>query len=145
MRGFQKVKVSLSQLCLVPSLNSLTVAYFATVTQSRERRRASCRPIGLSGGKELLPNFFSSVTQSCLTLCDPMDCSTPGFPVHHQFLSFLKLMSMELVMPSNHLILCCPLILLLSSSPSIRVFSKESALHIRWPKLEFQLQHQFFQ
>ena len=53
----------------------------------------------------------------------------------------LKLMSIELVMPSNHLILCGPLLLLPSIFPSIRVFSNESALHIRWPVLEFQLQH----
>ena len=76
----------------------------------------------------------SSVSQSCLTLCDPMDCSTPGFPVHHQLLSLLKLMSIESVMPSNHLILCRPLLLLLSSFPSIRVFSNESVLLIKWPK-----------
>ena len=50
------------------------------------------------------------------------------------FQSLLKLMSIELVMPSNHLILCCPLLLLPSIFPSIRIFSKESALHIRWPK-----------
>ena len=49
---------------------------------------------------------FSSVTQSCLSFCDPMDYSMPGFPVHHQLLELLKLMSIELVMPSNHLILC---------------------------------------
>ena len=60
-----------------------------------------------------------------------MNCSTPGLPVHHQL---LKLMSIESVMPSNNLILCCPLLLLPSIFPSIRVFSKESALHIRWPK-----------
>ena len=48
--------------------------------------------------------------------------------------SFLKLMSIELVMPSNHLILCCPLLLLPSIFPNIRIFSNESALHIRWPK-----------
>ena len=71
---------------------------------------------------------FSSVAQSCLTLCDPMDCSTPGF------LSLLKLMSITLVMPSNHLTLCRPLLLLPSIFPSIRVFSNESALHIRWTK-----------
>ena len=56
--------------------------------------------------------LFSSVTQSCLTLCDPMDCSTLGFPVHHQLLELLKLMSIESVMPSNHVILCRPLFLL---------------------------------
>ena len=77
--------------------------------------------------------LFSSVTQSCPTLCDPMDCSTPGLPVHHQSQSFLKLMSMESVMPSSHLILCRPL-LLPSVFPSIKVFSNESALHMRWPK-----------
>ena len=76
---------------------------------------------------------FCSVTQSCLTLCDPVDCSTPDLPVHHQLQSFLKLLSTELVMPSNHLILCCPF-LLPSVFPSIRVFSNESALPIRWPK-----------
>ena len=74
-----------------------------------------------------------SVAQSCLTLCDPMDSSTPGLPVHHQFPE-LKLMSIESVMPSNHLILCHPLLHLPSIFPSIRVFSTESALHIRWPK-----------
>ena len=51
---------------------------------------------------------FSSVTQLCLTLCDPMNCSTPGLPVHHQLQSLLKLMSTESVMPSNHLILHHP-------------------------------------
>ena len=63
-----------------------------------------------------------------------MDCSTPGFPVHHQLLSLLKLMSIESVMPSNHLILCRPFLLLPSIFPSIRVFSNESVLCIRWPK-----------
>ena len=62
-----------------------------------------------------------------------MDCSTPDLPVHHQ-LSLLKLMSIESVMPSNHLILCRPLLLLPSIFPNIRVFSNESALCIRWPK-----------
>ena len=155
-------------------------------------------------------SLVSSVAQSCPTLCNPMDCSTPGLPVHHQlpelaqthvhwvgdaiqpsqpllspfpisfhsslFLVFegicqkinifisvqslshvrlfahpltaacqaslsnnnsrslSKLMSIESVMPSNHLILCCPLLLLPSVFPSIRVFSNESVLPIRWPK-----------
>ena len=60
--------------------------------------------------------FCCSVTQSCLTLCDAMDCSTPGFPVLHYQLK------LELVMPSKHLVLCCPLILLPSIFPSIRYF-----------------------
>ena len=73
---------------------------------------------------------FSSVVQSCPTLCDPVNHSTPGLPVHHQLPEFTRLMSIESVMPSSHLILCRPLLLL----PSIRVFSNESALHMRWPK-----------
>ena len=63
-----------------------------------------------------------------------MDCSMPGLPVHHQFPEFTQTLSLESVMPSNHLILCRPLLLLPSVFPSIRVFSKESVLHIRWPK-----------
>ena len=77
---------------------------------------------------------ISSVAQSCPTLCDPMDCSMPGFPVLTTSQSLLKLMSIELVMPSNHLILCYPLLLLPSIFPSIRVFFNESVLRIRWPK-----------
>ena len=57
--------------------------------------------------------------------CDPMDCSTPGFPVHHNSQSLLRLMSIESVIPSNHLILCHPLLLLPSIIPSIRVLSNE--------------------
>ena len=68
------------------------------------------------------------------TLCNPMDCSMPGFPVLHISQSLLKLMSIESVMPSNHLILCRPLLLLPSIFPGITVFSNESVLHIRWPK-----------
>ena len=75
---------------------------------------------------------FSSVTQSHPTLCNPMDCSTPGRPVITNSRSLLKLMSIELVMPSNHLILCHPLLLPPSIFPSI--FSNGSALPIRWPK-----------
>ena len=74
---------------------------------------------------------FSSVAQSCLTLCNAMKRSTAGLPVHHQLLEFTQTMSIESVMPSNHLILCHPLLLLPSIFPSIRVFSNELALHIR--------------
>ena len=77
---------------------------------------------------------FSSVAQSCPTLCEPMDCSTPGLPVHHQLLEFTQTHVHRLVMPSSHLILCRPLLLLPPIPPSIRVFSSESTLHIRWPK-----------
>ena len=76
----------------------------------------------------------SSFSQSCPTLCDPMDCSTPGFLVYTNSWSLLRLMSIEPVMPSNHLILCHPLLLLLSIFPSIRVFSNKSTLCLRWPK-----------
>ena len=97
---------------------------------------------------------FSSVAQSCPTLCNPMDCSTPGFPGHHQLLelgkthlrqvedaiqpshpllSLHRLMSIESKMPSSHLILCHPL-LLPSIFPSIKVFFNESVLCIRWSK-----------
>ena len=63
-----------------------------------------------------------------------MDCSTPGLHVHHQLPEFTQTHAIESVMPSNHLILCHPLLLLSSIFPSIRVFSSESALCIRWPK-----------
>ena len=77
---------------------------------------------------------FSSVTQLCPTLCDPVDCSTSGLPIYHQLLEFTQLMSVQAVMPSNHLILCHPLVLPLSILPSIRIFSNESVLCTRWPK-----------
>ena len=73
---------------------------------------------------------FSSVAQLCLTLCNSMNHSMPGLPVHHQL---PRPMSIESMMPSKHLILCCPLLLLPSFFPSTRGFSNESALHIRWP------------
>ena len=72
-----------------------------------------------------------SVAQSCLTLCDPMDCSTPDFTISQ---SLLKLTPIESVTPSNHLVSCHPLLLLPLIFPSIRVFSNEKALDNRWPK-----------
>jgi len=74
---------------------------------------------------------FSSVTQSCLTICDPMDCITPGFPVHHQHLELAQThvhRVHDAIQPFH------PLLPLLSIFHSIRVFSNESVLHIRWPK-----------
>ena len=76
---------------------------------------------------------FNSLPQSCPTLSVPMDCSTPGFPVTNSW-SLLKLMPIESLMPSNHLILSHPLLLLASIVPSIRAFSNGSVLHIRRPK-----------
>ena len=83
-----------------------------------------------------VPVLFSSVTQLCPTLCDPMDCSMPGLLVHYHSQNLLKLMFIESVMPSNYLILCHPLLLLPSIFPSIRVFSNESVLRIMWPKYQ---------
>ena len=77
---------------------------------------------------------FSSVAQSCPTPCNPMDCSTKVLPVHTNSWSLLKLKSIESMMPYNHLILCRPLLLLPLNFPSIRVFSNESTLRMRWPK-----------
>ena len=77
---------------------------------------------------------FSLVIQSCPTLCDPMNHSTPGFPVHHHLLEFTQITSIEPVTPSSHLILCRPLLLLPPISPSIRVLSNGSTLHMRWSK-----------
>ena len=74
------------------------------------------------------------MTQLCPALCNPMNCSMSGLPVLHQLPELAQLMSIESVMPFNHLILCCPRLLLSSIFPSIRGFSNESALLIRWPK-----------
>ena len=104
----------------------------------------NCRiPFSISVKKKMHQNFdrdcielidsFSSV-QSCLTLWDPMDCSTPGFLSITNSQNLLRLMPIKLVMPSNHVIFCHPLLLLPSIFPSIRVFSNESALCIRRPK-----------
>ena len=94
----------------------------------------------------LFPNFanitvqFSSVvSDSLFSSVQPFAtprtaCSMPGFPVYHQLPEFTQTTSIELVMPFNHLILCCPLFLPHSIFPSIRVFSNESVFHIKWPK-----------
>ena len=78
-------------------------------------------------------NHISAVTQSCLTLCDPMDCSMPGFPVHQQPL-MLKLCPLSRWCHSTISSSCQPLLLLPSIFPGIRVFSSDSVLHIRWPQ-----------
>jgi len=75
---------------------------------------------------------FSSVTQSCLTLCDFMNCNTPGLPVHLPESTQTHVHRVRDA--SNHLILCHPLLILPSIFPSIRVFSNESALRMRWRK-----------
>ena len=68
----------------------------------------------------------------CPNIWNTMDCSTPGIPVLYYLLEFSQTISIELMMQSKHLNLYCPLFLLLSTSPTIRIFSKESTLCIRW-------------
>ena len=81
----------------------------------------------------MAPPQFSSCAQSCLTLYKPMDWSQASLSITNSR-SLPKLMSIESVIPSSHLILCSPLLLLPLIFPIIRVFSSESVLHIRWPK-----------
>ena len=95
--------------------------------------RAEGRDRLLESGGIKVVGVFVVVVQS-LSLCSPRNCSMPSSSVLHYLLSLLKFMSTELVMLSNHLILCHPLLLLPSVFPSIRVFFNEFVLHIRWPK-----------
>ena len=85
-------------------------------------------------GKPFFIVQFSSVAQSCMTLCNPWTAACQASLCITNSRSSLRLMSIESVMPSSHLILGCPLLLLPPISPSIRVFSNESTLHVRWPK-----------
>ena len=77
---------------------------------------------------------FSSVAQSCPILCDPMNYSMPGLPVHHQLPEFTQTHVHQIGDTFSHLILCHPLLLLPPVPPRIRVFSSESTLRMRWPK-----------
>ena len=105
---------------------------FLTVRATREAHIMSKFQINYT--QSLRWNFqFIAVTQSCPTLCDPMNRSTPGLPVHHQIPEFTQT-RVESVMPSSHLILCRPLLLPPTIPPSITVFSNESTLCMRWPK-----------
>ena len=80
-----------------------------------------------------ISGYCCSVAQSCLTLCNPMDCSMPGFPVLDYLPEFAQTHVTESIMPFNHLLICLPF-LLPSVFPSIRVFSRKQSLHIIWPK-----------
>ena len=75
-----------------------------------------------------------SVAQTCPTLCDLMDFCMPGFPVLHHILELAQTHVHWVSDASNHLVLCCPLLLLPSIFPIVRVFSNELTLHLRWPK-----------
>jgi len=112
--GLLVICISSLEKCLINSFGILKIRLF----------------LMLSGMDYLYISSLSSVTQSCPTLCDPMDSSTPGLPVHHQLLEFTQ----THVHWVNDAILCHPLLLLPSVFPSIRVFSSESVLPIRWPK-----------
>ena len=101
--------------------------YGVAQSQTRLKQLSSSKGIFLKGQ-------FSSVAQSCPTLCDPMNRSMPASLSITNSQSSPKPMFIMSVMPCNHLILCHPLLLLPSVFPSIRVFSNESAFHIRWPK-----------
>ena len=115
-----------------------------------ETKKTSVKPISLRGqticcqelGNVLNWIAFSLVAQSCLTFCDPMDCSMPGFPVHHQLPELAKAHVHQIADAIQ------PSYLLLSPSPAFNLsqyqgFPNESVLRIRWPK--FQLQHQTLQ
>ena len=109
-------------------LKRLSSSSSSSSRNSSERMQEEATPQGSPGKRarrgHLSYPIFSSVAQSCPTLCNPMDCSMPGLPVHHQLLEFTP----------THIILCRPLLLPLSIFPSMRVFSNESLLHIMWPK-----------
>ena len=107
----------------------------AVVVKNPHASAGDARDVGLIPGLGRSPwSCCCSVTLACLTLCDPMECSLPGFPVFPISQNLLKLMSIESVMPSSHLILSRRLLFLASIFPSIRVFSNLSVLCIRWPK-----------
>ena len=107
--------------------------YFGEELKQRIWRKA-CLLTAPSPTKAPWGSCCCSAAQSCLTLCDPMDYSTPHFSDLHYLGSLLKLVLIEAMMPSNHLILCHPLLLLPSIFPSMRGFSNKLALCIRWPK-----------
>ena len=116
--------------CIWPTYHPAAGYCFGMTTQALLLRAEHRSPCAAGGGI-----CCCSAAKLCLTLCDSMDCSTPGSSVLHYLLKFCsKFMCMESVMLSNHLILSRPLLLLPSIFPSIRVFSNESALHIRWSK-----------
>ena len=92
------------------------------------------RPFTSTGIEPVISVQFSSVTQSCPTLYDPMNCSTPGLPIYHQLPELAHTHDLRVgdaIQPSHPL---SSLLLLHSIPPSIRVFSNDSVLYIRWPK-----------
>ena len=124
------VILSTHRTCYKPLSLELSIAPCLLTFQTWEAALSHSEEKGLWNRTALLSVQFSSVAQSSLTLCAA--CQASLSITNSQ--SFLKLMSIESVMPSSHLILCCPLLLLPPIPPSIRVFSSESTLRIRWPE-----------
>ena len=120
--------------CSCPSGPTLTGQHHPSIPAQLSEPLSYFIIIIIIGGGGYSCDCISSVTQSYPTLCDPMNCSRLGLPVHHQLAEFTQTHIHPVVMPSSHLILCPPLFLRASIFPSIRVFSNESALRIRWPK-----------
>ena len=124
---------------ILAGYNNLGCSLFSFITLNISYHSLlACRVSAEKSADSLMRVLFyvccHSVDKSCPILCKSMDCSKQALLSSTISQSLLKFMSVELVMLSNHLILCCPLILLPSVFPSIKVFSIESALCIRWPK-----------
>ena len=119
-------------LVILPSLYLYNLPFKCSwFVQESITGRVARYPISGTGKSGFNQSFL--VDRLWPTVYDPMHCSKTGFPVLHYLLE-VKLMSIESVLPFNHLVLCHPLLLLPSTFPSIRVFSNESALRIRWLK-----------
>ena len=131
--SFLRLRLFFFYLCM---LALISVFYFVLLSDGQKHLHSSMLVI-----TSVCSVQFSSVTQSCLTFCDPMDCSTPGLPVHHQLLEFTQTHVHcvgDAIQPSHPLLSPSPSSLIF---PSIRVFSNESILHINSHQsvLEFQL------
>ena len=126
------------------SIKSIQFSSIPLVLQKLAKIRNFQESVLIFLTKEQFHTYDCSV-QLHPTLCDLMDGSTSGFPVHHQLPRILKVLAIRLVMPSNHLIFCHSLLLLPSVFPSIRVFKWVSSSHQVAKVLEFQLKHQSVQ
>ena len=118
---------------------------FSVRQVQREHSTLRAHPGKCPGGLESIVCHRCSVAKSCLTLCDPMDCSTPGLSVPHRLLEFAKFMSIKLVMPYNHLILSSPSPPALNLSQRQNLFQWVSSSHQVAKVLELQPEHQSFQ
>ena len=115
-------------------MNQFNIIKINTIFTQQQDTNSIQVPINYKLGDIGTSAQFSSVAQSCLTLCDPMNHSTPGLPVHHQLPEFTQTHVHQVSDGSSHLILCRPLLLLPPIPPSIKVFSNESTLCMRRPK-----------